>query len=463
MKNRALGVCRGGVEGRRRSYNVVSEEKISKMMELNFQQRTEAKIKWAVRCYNEWREMRLEEPNCDLRILESDINNLRAVSQDDFEFSLIRFICEVKKTRCEGDYPWNTLYQLVCALQNHLRKQEIAWKLVHGDQFQKFNRELDMVMQERAVMALGTVRKQAQVISLDYENQLWMKGVLGEDHPDKLRNTVLYLLGVNLALRAGDEHYALRRPGECVGSQLSFELNDLGVKCLVYREDNITKTNRGGLKDMKKERKIVWVKPNTTYVRCPVRIIEKYLNLLPKDGKKPNLYLQSLKKPRPYCWYSSTPIGINKLRSVVSSMLRDAGLNGFFTNHSLRRTCATRLFQAGQDVKLVKEITGHVSDAVTKYQTTSDMQRMSVSSIIQGDVQPFKLSQAEGMQVVQEDKPISNQEKFMLPKFELPVMSKKHEEAEGDSIIQVSNVIESAVQAVGNRKAKITVQVEMLE
>ena len=55
-------------------------------------------------------------------------------------------------------------------------------------------------MQERSAQLIGTTRKQAEVISLKYENELWLKGVLGEDSPDKLRNTILYLLGVNKAL-----------------------------------------------------------------------------------------------------------------------------------------------------------------------------------------------------------------------------------------------------------------------
>ena len=78
------------------------------------------------------------------------------------------------------------------------------------------------------------------------------KQCTGGDTPDKLRSTVLYILGVNCALRAGDEHYALRRPGGCTPSQLSFECNGLGVRCLVYKEDTVTKTNRGGIRDMKK-------------------------------------------------------------------------------------------------------------------------------------------------------------------------------------------------------------------
>ena len=172
-------------------------------------------------------------------------------------------------------------------------------------------------VQERAASAIGTVKRRVEVISMEFENKLWDDGILGEENPEKLRSTVLFLLGINCALRAGDEHYVLRRPGGCIPSQFSFEENSLGIRCLVYREDNITKTNRGGLHDMKKERKIVWIKPSKNVKRCPVHIVEKYFKLLPKSGSKPNLYLHALKRTKPNVWYRETPLGINKIRSVV--------------------------------------------------------------------------------------------------------------------------------------------------
>ena len=326
--------------------------------------------------------MRVETQEFDSEILSADLENLDTLNPQNLEYLLCRFICEVKKSKNEGDYPGKTLYQIVCALQNYLKKKELNWKLVHGDSFQEFQRVLDSVMQERAALAIGTVPKQVQVISLNIENKLWEDGILGEETPDKLRNTVLYLVGVNCALRAGNEHYALRRLGGCTTSQFSFLPNEMGLKCLVYTEDSVTKTNKGGLKDMQKTRKVVWVKPNSDWRRCSVRIIEKYISLLPKEGMKPNFYLQSSRRPRPFCWYTMMPVGINTLRKVVGTILKDAGLGGFFTNHSLYRTCATRLFQSGADTKLVKEIKGHISDAVHKYQCTSNNQKMKVSEII---------------------------------------------------------------------------------
>ena len=154
---------------------------------------------------------------------------------------------------------------------------------------------------------------------------------------------------------------------------MSFERSESGKRCLVYREDTITKTNDGGLRSLKKDRKIVWVYPSDNVTRCPVRIVDKYMSLVPtvtpKNGKS-NFYLQSLDRTSPAQWYSVQPVGKHTLAKTVSRMLKNSKLDGYFTNHSLRRASTTHLFQAGVDRKLIKEFTGHVSDAIDKYQVT---------------------------------------------------------------------------------------------
>ena len=108
-------------------------------------------------------------------------------------------------------------------------------------------------MKQRAQMGIGTVKKQAENITYDYEDKLWESKVLGDDTPDKLRRTCLFLIGINCYLRASDEHYNLRHDTPTRRSQFIFRRNFLGVRCLVYEEDTVTKTNDGGLANMKHE------------------------------------------------------------------------------------------------------------------------------------------------------------------------------------------------------------------
>ena len=225
------------------------------------------------------------------------------------------------------------------------------------------------------------------MITFAFEQKLWDLGILGEDTPDKLRDTCLFLLGVNCLLRAVDEHYHLRRDMPNKASQLSFRMNDFGEKCLVYQEDTVTKTHDGGLSDMRRDRKVVWVFPNTQNVtKCPVRLVQKYINLCPKSyHKKENFYLKGLTKKTPVQWYGEQVVGSHTLSKVIKKLMKEAEIEGYFTNHSARRTGGTRLFQAGVERKLVKEATGHSSDAVDKYQITSVGQRRQMSNILAGN------------------------------------------------------------------------------
>ena len=48
-----------------------------------------------------------------------------------------------------------------------------------------------------------------------------------------------------------------------------------------------------------------------------------------------------------------------------------AGLVGYYTDHSLRRTCVTELYSHGVNEQLIKE---HTGDAVHDYKVTSTEQ-----------------------------------------------------------------------------------------
>ena len=274
------------------------------------------------------------------------------------------------------------------SIQKFINEKGIDWKLVEGVNFLELRTVLDNLMKDRAQRNIGVVRRQAEFISSNFEEKLWEKNVLGEANANQLRDTVLFLIGINFGLRAGDEHYDLRRDTVEKPSQIQFKVDSEGNRCVVYSEDSVTKTHDGGIKDMRKERKIVWVHQSCDKTRCPVQLIEKYISLCPRitpKTKKMNFYLRSLDKPTPSQWYGEQIVGVNTIRKVVGRLLRDAQLNGYFTNHSLRRSGASRLFQSGFDRKLVKEYTGDTSDAVDQYQVTSDEQRKQISRCISGE------------------------------------------------------------------------------
>ena len=74
------------------------------------------------------------------------------------------------------------------------------------------------------------------------------------------------------------------------------------------------------------------------------------------------------------------PLGHNPLNNIVQDMCNATGISGYKTNHSLRATTATRLYQAGVDDQLIMECTG--LDVVRSYKRTSEEQRVALSDIV---------------------------------------------------------------------------------
>ena len=74
------------------------------------------------------------------------------------------------------------------------------------NEFEGMRNMLDKKMKDLASSGIGIDRKQSDVITMANEDEMWEKGILGTDTPDKLRGTLLFLLGLNFALRGGTEH-----------------------------------------------------------------------------------------------------------------------------------------------------------------------------------------------------------------------------------------------------------------
>ena len=98
---------------------------------------------------------------------------------------------------------------MIVAIQRFLVVNKVKWRLLDDPEFDEMRTVLDNVMRERTAQNIGVVKHQARLITFEHEETLWQQGVLGEDTPDKLRSTVLFLLGINAYLRAVEEHYYL--------------------------------------------------------------------------------------------------------------------------------------------------------------------------------------------------------------------------------------------------------------
>ena len=117
---------------------------------------------------------------------------------------------------------------------------------------------------------------------------------------------------------------------------------------------------------------------------CHALLLDKYFEKLPPDAfPKDVFYVHPLQNWTPEGpWYSSTPVGKNTLAAIVPKMFKAAGLS-HKTNHSLRATSTTALFEANVPEKVIPNSTGHRSlKGLRLYEHVSKDQDQQVSRLL---------------------------------------------------------------------------------
>lgn len=356
---------------------------------------TMTKIAWAVKLFGDWqrqRNLRADDPLVDMSPIRVNLNNMTA---DELNFSISRFIVEVRKVNGD-EYPGTTLKELVVMLQLHLQTLGKCHDLLSAD-FMQLHHTLDTTMKERVKKGVVRAGRQAEVITMEEEEMLWSRGVLGSATPRQLLYTLFYLTGLNFALRAGHEHRNLRF-GASNNAQIKLLVDSEGRHFLRYTED-WSKANQGGLQHQHVERKSVeaYEQPANPD-RCIVEIYRRYVLHCPTKNRPVPLYLRPLAAPSDNVnvWFACQAVGRTTLAGIVAAICKEGGLTGYRTNHSLRASAATRLYNAAVDEQLIGQVTGHRSTAVRKYKRTTDAQKRECNAIVQGQaLHSFKKMKTE--------------------------------------------------------------------
>lgn len=211
-------------------------------LSLRFAGSSERKGLWAFRAFRDWVNL------CNLESAASGEHNVPScdivqMSSADLNTILCRFICEVRKKNNE-EYPSDSLYDLLLLLQLYLKHAGRKVRFLDDDCFEDLRNTLDNRMKDLSAQGKRAKRESAAIITIQQEETMWQSGLVGEDNPKQFSRTLLYLIGMHFALRAGAEHRNLR-----VGEDAQIKLrhdDSNGLYYLEYSED-VSKTNQGGL------------------------------------------------------------------------------------------------------------------------------------------------------------------------------------------------------------------------
>lgn len=222
-------------------------------------------------------------------------------------------------------------------------------------------------------IAKKSKRPEREGIKEDEERIFWDKDLLGCHTAKALLYTVYFYNGKLFGIRS-NEHRNLRYNNFIVD-----------INSITY-DESVSKTYHGGLKDLKYSPRVVkhicCPSDNANHFPCLVNCYAKYLENVKSLTQKSNaFYFRPNADSANFC-YDNAPIGINSLNKILPEKV--CGETGLLrkTSHNLRVTCATMLFQNSVEEKLIRERTGHRSDALFKYEKPNLDQQRKVGKIL---------------------------------------------------------------------------------
>ena len=203
---------------------------------------------------------------------------------------------------------------------------------------------------------------------------------MGTKTPKALQTAAFYLVGKMFSLRGGAELRNVKL------SQLKRETNP---DRYVYTE-NVSKNNNGTYKQLHIKCKVVplYRRPELeTKGYCPVQTLDEYISKLPSQASTQDVFVFRLLEKKPdypkALWYSPVPVGKHTLNEKLAKMCALRGIEGRVTNHSVRATSATHMYEQGVPEKVIQDRTGHRSlEALRVYERTSALQQETASNIL---------------------------------------------------------------------------------
>ena len=208
---------------------------------------------------------------------------------------------------------------------------------------------------------VGAVVKHAAIVTPEEENQLWSSKVLGVHNPLALLRAVFFYVGKTFCIRGEEEQHGLKR------SQFQRSYNP---DYYTFVENG--SKNQSGV-NVREENKVVPVfSCPEAQPRCLVFLLDTYFEKFSSQAIEMDLfYLRPKNSPKDNLWYDNAPIGKNKLKTFMEDMCWEAGITEKKTNHSLTASGATALFNARVPDKLIRNVTGHRSNALHLYERPS--------------------------------------------------------------------------------------------
>ena len=257
-------------------------------------------------------------------------------------------------------YSKSSLINIRSGLNRHLTSPPYnkQFNLMKDVVFQSANQVVTGLIKELRRDGLDTTKNKTAIEPEDVE-LMYSSGVLSNKTPQSLQYKVFFELCLNFGRRGKEGLRELKKSSFVVAV-------DAGGRKYVKQTFHEKEKNHQGVSMKEKEKSAVMYEKCEKPDLCPVKSFELYFSKL-------NPLCDSLfQRPKKYAnvkdavWYDNMPLGHNKIGGMMKEIGQKAGLSTIYTNHCIRATTTTVLFQAGLEGERITNVTGHRSTTSLK-------------------------------------------------------------------------------------------------
>ena len=313
---------------------------------------------------------------------------------------LQEFVLGVRK-QDGSNYEPASLRSIIASIERFLKKKNYGYSIINSVEFSGCRDVLKAKQKQLKSSGKGGKPNAARSITEHEMKELYRKNQLGNGTPKAMLNTLWLNNTMHFGMRGGKEHRGL-----CWGDILLKKDETGELEYLEYTERQ-TKTRTGeNPRDVRPVKPRMYESQNKE--RCPVKLYKEFALKRPEECNTADspfyIAVNNVKeRTTKQAWFKKTPVGINKLYSLMKTMVNNAELpkKDNLTNHSARKTMLQKLNDNGIPPNQIMQISGHKNiQSINNYSSLNSSQLQQISTIISSETQTKELCVEKKSQLV---------------------------------------------------------------
>ena len=309
--------------------------------------------------------------------------NILYLPAQELDHLLSKFFKDIRKLNGE-EYEPRTISSFQRSIHRFLSDNKSQFNILRDKEFE-MSRQVLAAKRKSLVNKAGKGNKPNATRSLtqEEEDKLFECGQFGMSGPEVLQRTMWWFLALHFGFRARDESRKSR------WGDIQLQRNTDGREMLVWLCERGTKTRNG--QENGHQRSFQPKIYATGSERFPVEYYKAFKSHRPVEMNIADAtFFLAVRHGNRHqnnnIWYMKSPLGKNEIGKFLSKAAQNAGLQrdgGKLSNHSVRKTCISRLLDANTPEIFVAQLSGHKNlQSLQSYKSASEQHQLQMSSVL---------------------------------------------------------------------------------